>query len=201
MITHVFVARLEPEPTADVMKDWLDDLSRLRIKGMHRLVAGRDLSLREGNWDFSVTADFEDVDAYKRFADDPDHKAIGEKYRAKFATAVDRVQYERPYRDARPGIRNVTLIALEPGSPPGQIERIVQRLNQVESPGLLWIDAGLDLGLQDGNAQAGNIADLDDEAAYRAYDTDELHNEIRRVDVFPYAKTVARVQFRLDSGS
>ncbi len=197
MITHVFVAKLDPEPPAGVMKSWLDDLSRLRVEGMHRLVAGCDLGLREGNWDFSVTADFEDVDAYWRFADDPDHKAIGATYRAKFASAMHRVQYERPYRDARPGIRNVTLITLRPGSPPGQMERIAERLNQIRSPGLRWIDVGLDLGLQDGNAQAGNVCDLDDEAAYTAYDLDELHNDIRRVDAFPYAETVARVQFRL----
>ncbi len=198
MITHVFVAKLDPQPPAGVMSSWLGDLSRLRIEGMQRLVAGRDLGLREGNWDFAVAADFEDVDAYKRFADDPDHKAISAKYRAKFASAVGRVQYERPYRDARPGVRNVTLITLRPGSPPGQMERIAERLNQISSPGLRWIDVGLDLGLQEGNAQIGNVCDLDDEAAYRAYDLDELHNEIRRVDAFPYAETVARVQFRLE---
>jgi hypothetical protein len=74
----------------------------------------------------------------------------------------------------------------------------VERLNQIKSPGLRWIDVGLDLGLVPCNAQAGNVCDLDDEAAYRAYDMDELHNDIRRVDAFPYAQTVARVQFRLN---
>ena len=59
------------------------------------------------------------------------------------------------------------------------------------------LDAGPDLGLVTGNASAGVLCDFDSPEAYAGYDADELHNEIRREDVAPFAEGVQRVQFEL----
>jgi hypothetical protein len=94
-------------------------------------------------------------------------------------------------------IRNVTLLTLKADAPAGQGEKLAGRLRQLRCKGMHHLDAGIDLGLQQGTASVGVICDFDDPEAYSVYDLDELHNDIRTVDVKPYAEAVRRVQFEL----
>jgi hypothetical protein len=37
---------------------------------------GSDLGVNEGNWEFAVSGDFDDLDGYLAYRDDPTHRAI-----------------------------------------------------------------------------------------------------------------------------
>jgi len=201
LITHIYVAKLKPGTSDDLVVAWLNAIQALDIEGMLEIQSGVDLGLREGNWDVAITADFADTAAWHRYNDDALHNQIRSEHAKPIVEAQQRVQFERSLRFEVPGdIRNVTLLALKPDAPAGQAEKVAARLRQLRCGGMHHLDAGPDLGLQDGNASAGVICDFDSPEAYAVYDADELHNQIRAEDVKPYAETVRRVQFELPAG-
>ena len=59
------------------------------------------------------------------------------------------------------------------------------------------LSVGTDAGLREGNLDLVIVVDLDDEAAYKAYDEDAEHNRIRRDLVAPIAERVERIQYRV----
>jgi Stress responsive A/B Barrel Domain len=198
LITHIYVAKLKPGTSDDQVVSWLEAIQALDIDGMLEIQTGVDLGLREGNWDVAITADFSDVAAWHRYNDDTLHNQIRNDHAKPIVEAQQRVQFERSLRFEVPGdIRNVTLLTLKTDAPAGQAGKIVSRLRQLRCKGMHHLDAGVDLGLQDGNASAGVLCDFDSPEAYAVYDADELHNKIRAEDVKPYVETVRRVQFEL----
>jgi Stress responsive A/B Barrel Domain len=198
LITHIYVAKLKPGVSDEQVATWLRAIDTLDIDGMLELRSGPDLGLREGNWDVAITADFTDAAAWHRYNDDALHNQIRGEHAKPIVAEQQRVQFERSLHFEVPGdIRNVTLLALKPDAPAGQGEKIAARLRQLRCRGMHHIDAGFDLGLQQGNASAGVICDFDDPEAYAVYDLDERHNEIRAQDIKPYAEAIRRVQFEL----
>jgi len=198
LITHVYVAKLKPGTPDAAVSTWLAAIDALDIEGMLEIRSGADLDLREGNWDVAITADFSDAAAWHRYNDDTLHNQIRSEHAKPIVEAQQRVQFQRSLRFEAPGdIRSVTLLTLKPDAPPGQGEKLAARLRQLRVKGMHNLDAGVDLGLQDGNASMGVICDFDSPEAYNAYDLDELHNQIRAEDVKPYAESVRRVQFEL----
>jgi hypothetical protein len=198
LITHIYVAKLRPGTPDAAVADWLAAIQTLAIDGMSGLVSGPDLGLREGNWDVAITADFVDSDAWRRYNDDALHNQIRAEHAKPIVEAQQRVQFERSrHFDVSGDIRNVTLLGLTADAPEGQAGKLARRLVELRCRGMHHIDAGPDLGFQAGNASGGVICDFDSPEAYAVYDSDELHNTIRREDVQPYAETVRRVQFEL----
>jgi hypothetical protein len=57
---------------------------------------GEDAGLNEGNFDFVVTADFDDADGYLAYRDHPDHKQLVAELMAPFVTKRAAVQFEWP---------------------------------------------------------------------------------------------------------
>jgi hypothetical protein len=55
---------------------------------------GEDVGLNEGNFDFVVTADFDDADGYLAYRDHPDHKQLVAELMAPFVTKRAAVQFE-----------------------------------------------------------------------------------------------------------
>jgi hypothetical protein len=55
---------------------------------------GVDAGLREGNWDFSITADFADVDSYQRYDLDEEHNRIRRELFAPISAEIVRIQFE-----------------------------------------------------------------------------------------------------------
>jgi hypothetical protein len=47
-----------------------------RIPTLRAYRFGRDAGINQGNFDFVVVADFDDVDGYLRYRDDPAHQAV-----------------------------------------------------------------------------------------------------------------------------
>jgi hypothetical protein len=57
---------------------------------------GEDAGLNEGNFDFVVTADFDDADGYLAYRDHPDHKQLVAELMGPFVTKRAAVQFEWP---------------------------------------------------------------------------------------------------------
>jgi len=195
LITHIYVAKLKPGTDPAAVEAWQAAIATLRIEGMAGLEMGHDAGIRDGNDDVAITADFADEAAWRRYDTDELHNRIRAEYARPIVESQQRCQFERPERPARGRLRNVTLITLRPDAPPGQPAHIAGRLASLHCEGMHHIDAGPDLGLQTSNATLGVICDFDDAEGYHVYDADELHNQIRRDDTYPYLDGVRRVQF------
>lgn len=95
-------------------------------------------------------------------------------------------------------IRNVVVGVLTDGTSLQDAVDALEALQAITIPGVsVTVNAGLDLGLRDGNASYAITADFADADAYRAYDADEEHNRIRRERLAPISASIHRVQFRL----
>ncbi len=78
MLRHIAMFRLKddaPEGTLERLSEGLSRLSR-SISGISTYRYGRDLGLREGNFDFAVVADFENAETFASYVKHPDHQAF-----------------------------------------------------------------------------------------------------------------------------
>jgi hypothetical protein len=77
VVTFTWAEGTTPEIVEDILarlRAWID-----RGEGLEGLVswyAGRDLGLAAGNAEFGVAATFADQEAYERYRDHPEHRAI-----------------------------------------------------------------------------------------------------------------------------
>ena len=78
MFRHVVMVRLTEDMTDDQKEALRAGLSRLPevITDIRAYRFGEDARLNEGNFDFVVTADFDDADGYLAYRDHPDHKKL-----------------------------------------------------------------------------------------------------------------------------
>ena len=93
-------------------------------------------------------------------------------------------------------IRNVVLVRLKPGQDPARVAALQAGFLGLNCPGTLAYTIGDDLGLREGTWSFAIVADFTDAAAYRAYDLDTRHNELR-AELAPMAEQVARAQFEV----
>lgn len=87
MIRNVVLAKLKTGyDTAEV--EWIQDgLRNLNCPGTRRYTVGPDAGLRDGNWDFVIVADFEDVAAYRGYDEDAAHNAL----RARLGPMIEQI--------------------------------------------------------------------------------------------------------------
>ena len=64
------------------------------VPSLRAFHAGADLGLNQGNFDFAVTADFDDADGYVAYRDHPEHRAIISQFIQPIAAQRVAVQYE-----------------------------------------------------------------------------------------------------------
>ena len=64
-----------------------------RIKGLLTLECGRDAGLRDGNWDYAITADLADEQAYRRYDEDDEHNRLRRENFGPVSEQIVRVQY------------------------------------------------------------------------------------------------------------
>lgn len=93
-------------------------------------------------------------------------------------------------------IRNVVMVKLRADHDPEAVSGLQREFRSLNIPGTLSYTIGSDLALKDGNWSFAIVADFDDVAAYRTYDLDQKHNDLR-AQLAPMAEAVARVQFEL----
>ena len=92
-------------------------------------------------------------------------------------------------------IRNVVLFSVNDGTQPQQVEAIARAMKAITFAGCSRWEMGRDLNLRAGNMPYAFIAEFADEAAYRAYDTNEEHNRIRRELLAPIVERIERFQY------
>ena len=78
MIRHVVMFRWTPEATQEQKQRVTTELARLPalVPSLRAYRLGADLGLNPGNFDYAVTADFDDADGYLAYRDHPEHRAI-----------------------------------------------------------------------------------------------------------------------------
>jgi hypothetical protein len=96
MIRHVVVFTWSPEADAERRATTLQALRGLRqeVGGMTDLVVADDAGLSDGNADTVLIADFPDVEAFRRYAQDPVHLAVIAEHVRPWLSARSAVQYQ-----------------------------------------------------------------------------------------------------------
>jgi hypothetical protein len=93
-------------------------------------------------------------------------------------------------------IRNVVMVKLKPGHDAARVAEIQDGFRHLDCPGTLSYTIGDDLGLREGTWSFAIVSDFTDADAYRGYDQDKRHNELR-AELAPLAEQIARTQFEL----
>jgi hypothetical protein len=91
-------------------------------------------------------------------------------------------------------IRNIALWKFRPGTMAEQVDALMQAILALPIPGLRHLSYGPDLGLREGNMSYAVVYDFEDEASYRAFDTDLEHDRIRRELAAPILEQAERCQ-------
>jgi hypothetical protein len=80
MFRHVVMFRWKPETTDEAVAAVADALAGLpakipELRGYH---FGSDARINAGNYDFVVSADFDDESGYLAYRDHPEHRAVAD---------------------------------------------------------------------------------------------------------------------------
>jgi hypothetical protein len=96
MIRHMVVFKWKPEATEDQKQQVAVALRKLAptIPAIRAYACGPDAGITEGNFDFAVSADFDDEAGYISYRDNPDHRAIITERILPIAAQRAAVQYE-----------------------------------------------------------------------------------------------------------
>ena len=96
MIRNVVLGRLRAGGDRAVDAAALDralaSLAALPFEGLVAVHVGRDLGLREGGWDFAITSDWVDADAYRVYDRDGEHNRLRREEFARVCDQIARVQ-------------------------------------------------------------------------------------------------------------
>jgi len=96
MIRHVALFRWTPEATQEQKQRVAAELRRLPalLPALRAYQVGPDLGLAEGNFEFAVVADFDDVEGLWTYRDYPEHRAIIAEFIQPIAAQRATIQYE-----------------------------------------------------------------------------------------------------------
>ena len=96
MIRHVVIFTWSAAADAQRREASVQALRRLRqdVGGMTSLVVAEDAGLADGNGDVVLVADFPDVEAFYRYAQDPIHLGVVAEHVRPWLAARSAVQYQ-----------------------------------------------------------------------------------------------------------
>jgi hypothetical protein len=96
MIRHVVIFTWSPAADAQRRAASVQALRRLRqdVGGMTSLVVAEDAGLSDGNGNVVLIADFPDVEAFYRYAQDPVHLSVIAEHIRPWLSARSAVQYQ-----------------------------------------------------------------------------------------------------------
>jgi Stress responsive A/B Barrel Domain len=82
MIRHVVMFTWNEHATDKDKRRALDELATLPdiVPSVGAFAVGADTGVNEGNYDFAVTADFDNLNGYLAYRDDPAHRAMVSAY-------------------------------------------------------------------------------------------------------------------------
>ena len=93
MIRNVVVGKLDDGVALDDITPALDAILALDPPGLVEVHVGTDLRLRAGGFDFAITNDFEDADAYRAYDLDEEHNRIRQEMFAPLCQQIVRIQF------------------------------------------------------------------------------------------------------------
>jgi len=93
MIRNVVVGRVRPDVPRAQLEEALAAIAALDPEGCLDLRVGVDAGLREGNWSFSITADFTDEDSYRRYDLEEEHNRVRRELIGPICEEIVRVQF------------------------------------------------------------------------------------------------------------
>jgi hypothetical protein len=93
VIRNVVVGRLKPGVDRARAEEALAAIVALEPEGCLDMKVGVDAGLREGNWDFSITADFVDVESYRRYDEEAEHNRVRRELFAPISEELVRIQF------------------------------------------------------------------------------------------------------------
>jgi len=91
-VRNVVLGRLRDGVDPADLQAALDAIEALDPPGLTSIVIGRDLRLREESWDFAITSDFVDEDAYRTYDLEDEHNRIRREMFAPICADIARVQ-------------------------------------------------------------------------------------------------------------
>jgi hypothetical protein len=96
MIRHVVMMRWTPEATEEQKRRVAAELSRLPalLPVLRAYRMGADLGVNEGNFEWAAVADFDDLDGYLTYRDNPEHRAIIAEFIRPIMAERAAIQYE-----------------------------------------------------------------------------------------------------------
>jgi hypothetical protein len=93
VIRNVVVGRVRQGVPREAVEEALAAIVALQPEGCLDMRVGVDAGLRPGNWGFSITADFVDEEAYRRYDVEQEHNRVREEMFAPICDDIARVQF------------------------------------------------------------------------------------------------------------
>lgn len=94
MIRNLVLGRLHPDADRNRIARAFRTLEALGLEGTLEVRADFDAGLREGGWDYAITGDFADVEAYRRYDADAEHNRLRREEFGPLSSEIARVQLE-----------------------------------------------------------------------------------------------------------
>ena len=96
MIRHTVLFRWKAEATEEDKQQVANEVAKLpsMVPSIRAFASGADARLAGGNFDFAVTADFDDEAGFFAYRDDPGHREIIKQYIVPLAASRVAVQFE-----------------------------------------------------------------------------------------------------------
>ncbi len=94
MIRNVVLGRLRAGVGPSAVEPALAAIVALQPKGLLDCRVGRDLRLRGDSWDFAITSDFVDAQAYRAYDHDAEHNRVRKEMFTPLCAEIARVQFE-----------------------------------------------------------------------------------------------------------
>ena len=98
MIRHTVLFSWNEHATEVDKRRTLDELATLPdiVPSVRAFAVGADVHVNEGNYDFAVTADFDNINGYLAYRDDPAHRAMVSAFILPVTGRRAAVQFEFP---------------------------------------------------------------------------------------------------------
>jgi hypothetical protein len=96
MFRHIAMFRWTPEATLEQKETAAAQVALLPtfIDSLRVFASGPDAGVNAGNFEFAVTADFDNLEGYLAYRDDPRHREIIAKYITPILADRAAIQYE-----------------------------------------------------------------------------------------------------------
>lgn len=96
MIRHTVVFRWNADATQEQKQQVATEIAKLpsMVPSIRAFASGEDVALNQGNFDFAVSADFDDEAGYLAYRDDPGHREIVRRFVLPLAAQRAAVQFE-----------------------------------------------------------------------------------------------------------